>query len=61
MMSRLRASERCILRAAVDGDPGAAWEGFSTHPLVDSPELGRRLLEGYTRGHPEVAALFGNG
>ncbi|EWS81791.1 6-phospho-beta-glucosidase [Brachybacterium phenoliresistens] len=35
-----------------------AWEGFSTHPLVDSPELGRALLDGYVAGHPEIAALL---
>ncbi|HJE51831.1 MAG TPA: 6-phospho-beta-glucosidase, partial [Tessaracoccus flavescens] len=58
LMARLRASERKILEAAVTGNEGAAWEGFSIHPLVDSPVLGRQLVDGYKRGHPEVAALF---
>ena len=26
--------------------------------IVSSPELGRRLLEGYEAGHPQIAALF---
>ena len=58
MMSTLRAAERKILEAATTGSREAAWQGFSTHPLVSSPELGRSLLEGYEAGHPQIAALF---
>ena len=60
-MSTLRAAERKILEAATTGSREAAWQGFSTHPLVSSPELGRKLLEGYEAGHPQIAALFGRG
>lgn len=59
MLSTLRASERKILEAATTGSWDAAWQGFSTHPLVSSPVLGRQLLEGYVAGHPEIAALLG--
>ena len=58
MMSALRSSERAILEAATTGSREAAWQGFSTHPLVSSPELGRKLLEGYEAGHPQIAALL---
>ena len=58
MMSTLRAAERRILEAATTGSREAAWQGFATHPLVSSPELGRKLLEGYEAGHPQIAALF---
>lgn len=58
MMSTLRAAERRILQAATTGSRETAWQGFATHPLVSSPELGRRLLEGYEAGHPQIAALF---
>ncbi|MBB5832899.1 family 4 glycosyl hydrolase [Brachybacterium aquaticum] len=61
MMSTLRSAERAILEAARTGSREAAWRGFSTHPLVSSPELGRKLLEGYEAGHPQIAALFGRG
>ncbi|MGP9537222.1 family 4 glycosyl hydrolase [Brachybacterium sp. AOP43-C2-M15] len=61
MMSALRASERAILEAAVTGSREAAWRGFATHPLVSSPELGAKLLEGYIAGHPQIAALLGEG
>ncbi|WP_058235173.1 family 4 glycosyl hydrolase [Devriesea agamarum] len=57
-MARLRASERLIMHAALTGDRERAWQGFSCHPLVDSPRLGRALLEGYEKGHPEIAALL---
>ena len=59
MMSSLRASEQAIAEAAVSGSRDAAWEGFSIHPIVRSTHLGRRLLDGYTSAHPEIAALFG--
>lgn len=61
MMSTLRAAERKILEAATTGSREAAWQGFSTHPLVSSPMLGRKLLEGYEAGHPQIAALLGQG
>lgn len=59
MMSALRASERKILEAATTGSREAAWQGFSMHPLVSSPVLGQRLLEGYIAGHPQIAELLG--
>lgn len=58
LMARLRASERCIAEATLTRSRDKAWEGFSIHPLVNSPELGRELLAGYTAGHPEIAALL---
>ncbi|MFC7465561.1 6-phospho-beta-glucosidase [Brachybacterium sp. GCM10030252] len=58
LMSSLRAAERSILEAAVTGSRQAAWQGFSTHPLVSSPTLGARLLEGYIAGHPQIDALL---
>ena len=61
MMSALRSSERAILEAARTGSREAAWRGFSTHPLVSSPQLGRALLEGYEAGHPQIAELLGRG
>ena len=58
MMARLRASEAAICEAALTGSAEKAWEGFATHPLVDSPRLGRKLVEGYRRAHPSIEALF---
>ena len=54
MMARLRASEVAICEAALTGSADKAWEGFSIHPLVDSPRLGRELLSGYRQAHPSI-------
>jgi 6-phospho-beta-glucosidase len=58
MMARLRASEKAIADAAATRSRAKAWEGFTLHPLVDSPALGRALLDGYIAAHPSIAALF---
>ena len=34
-----------VATAAATGDARQAWIGFSMHPLVDSPRLGRALLD----------------
>ena len=57
-MSTLRAAEEAIAEAALTGDREKAWEGFSVHPLVGSPRLGKALLDGYEASHPSIAALF---
>lgn len=59
LMARLRASETAIADAALTGNLDRAWEGFSNHPLVDSPTLGRQLLAGYLTNSPAVARVFG--
>ncbi len=58
MMARLRASEAAICEAALTGSTSKAWEGFALHPLVNSPRLGKELLEGYRRVHPSIDALL---
>jgi 6-phospho-beta-glucosidase len=63
LMAQQRGAERCILEAATIGDPvrarRAAWEGFSTHPLVRSVDLGGKLVDAYARRQPAVGALLG--
>ncbi len=58
IMARLRASEQAIAEAAATGDAERAWVGFSLHPLVNSPRLGRQLLDGYVAAHPQLQELF---
>ncbi|WP_040282684.1 6-phospho-beta-glucosidase [Tessaracoccus massiliensis] len=58
LMARLRAAEQAIAEAAITRDEDLAWKGFALHPLVDSPRLGRALLDGYIEVHDEIAALF---
>lgn len=59
-MARLRASEQAIAEAALTGSADKAWEGFALHPLVDSPRLGRALLDGYRAAHPSIRKLLGD-
>lgn len=63
LMAQQRGAERCILEAATVGDPGrarrAAWQGFSTHPLVRSVDLGGKLVDAYARRQPAVGRLLG--
>ena len=57
-MSTVRAAEAAIAEAALTGSEAKAWEGFSIHPLVGSPRLGRALLDGYVEAHPSIAELL---
>ena len=57
-MSTLRAAEQAIAEAALTRSRDKAWEGFSVHPLVASPRLGKALLDGYAAAHPSIAELF---
>ncbi|HIX00866.1 MAG TPA: 6-phospho-beta-glucosidase, partial [Candidatus Nesterenkonia stercoripullorum] len=59
LMARVRGAERLILEAATSGDQDSAWRGFATHPLVSSPDLGRRLLDGYLHRDPHIARVLG--
>lgn len=57
-LSTLRAAEQAIAEAALTGSREKAWEGFSIHPLVASPRLGKALLDGYVAAHPSIAELL---
>lgn len=58
LMGRVRAAERLSADAALTGDADAAWQAFAVHPLVDSPVLGRKLIDGYRAHNPQIAELF---
>lgn len=57
-MAALRASEVAIAEAARTGSAEKAWEGFAIHPLVNSPVLGRKLLDGYIAAHESIRMLL---
>ena len=58
LMARLRAAEQFALEASLSGNRDLAWRAFAEHPLINSPELGQRLLAGYLAGHRELARIF---
>ncbi|CAL9319119.1 putative 6-phospho-beta-glucosidase [Streptomyces sp. SudanB135_2055] len=49
--------EREVLAAAGTGSRASAVRAFALHPLVDSVNVARRLVEGYTAVHPGLAYL----
>ncbi|MFJ8310821.1 MULTISPECIES: 6-phospho-beta-glucosidase [unclassified Streptomyces] len=57
LVSSVKAVERCVLEAVESGSARAAVKAFALHPLVDSVQVARRLLDGYRAVHPGLAYL----
>ena len=58
LMLAVKAVERETIAAARERSRNRALRAFALHPLVDSVEVARRLLDGYAREVPELSALF---
>ncbi|MFJ5015510.1 6-phospho-beta-glucosidase [Streptomyces griseoluteus] len=57
LVCSVKAVEREVLAAAESGSRETAVKAFALHPLVDSVSVARRLVDGYTAAHPELAYL----
>ncbi|MBY8343880.1 6-phospho-beta-glucosidase [Streptomyces spinosirectus] len=57
LVCAVKAVEREVLSAAESGSRTTAEKAFALHPLVDSVNVARRLVEGYTQVHPGLAYL----
>ncbi|MFE3169188.1 6-phospho-beta-glucosidase [Streptomyces sp. NPDC059224] len=57
LVCSVKAVEREVLAAAESGSRRTAVKAFALHPLVDSVNVARRLVEGYTDVHPGLAYL----
>ncbi|QNP69143.1 6-phospho-beta-glucosidase [Streptomyces roseirectus] len=57
LVSAVKAVEREVLAAAESGSRTTAVKAFALHPLVDSVNVARRLVEGYTAVHPGLGYL----
>ncbi|MEV6795241.1 6-phospho-beta-glucosidase [Streptomyces sp. NPDC051320] len=57
LVTAVKAVERCVLEAAESGSARAAVQAFALHPLVDSVNVARRLLDGYREAHPGLGYL----
>ena len=57
LVCAVKAVEREVLAAAESGSRTTAVKAFALHPLVDSVNVARRLVEGYTDVHPGLAYL----
>jgi 6-phospho-beta-glucosidase len=58
LMLAVKAVEREAIAAARERSRSRALRAFALHPLVDSVNVARQLLDGYERAVPELAALF---
>ncbi|MCM3661535.1 6-phospho-beta-glucosidase [Georgenia satyanarayanai] len=56
LITTVKASEQLVLRALDEGSRELAWRAFANHPLVDSTEVARQLVEDYCAAMPDVAA-----
>ncbi|MHB9857853.1 6-phospho-beta-glucosidase [Streptomyces sp. YIM S03343] len=57
LVCSVKAVERQVLAAAESGSRAVAVKAFALHPLVDSVNVARRLMEGYAAVHPGLAYL----
>ncbi|MFJ3669824.1 6-phospho-beta-glucosidase [Streptomyces sp. NPDC090106] len=57
LVCSVKAVEREVLAAAESGSRTTAVKAFALHPLVDSVNVARRLVEGYSEVHPGLAYL----
>ncbi|GGW76375.1 6-phospho-beta-glucosidase [Streptomyces griseoloalbus] len=57
LVCAVKAVEREVLAAAHSGSRATAVKAFALHPLVDSVNVARRLVDGYTAVHPGLAYL----
>ncbi|MEV6840456.1 6-phospho-beta-glucosidase [Streptomyces sp. NPDC051133] len=57
LVGAVKAVEREVLSAAGSGSRATAVKAFALHPLVDSVNVARRLVESYTSVHPGLAYL----
>lgn len=58
LMAQVKEAERHTIRAALTGSRAEALRAFALHPLVDSVEVARQLVDGYRDRIPEVAAVL---
>ncbi|MFF1438785.1 6-phospho-beta-glucosidase [Streptomyces sp. NPDC058295] len=57
LVCAVKGVEREVLAAAESGSRTTAVKAFALHPLVDSVNVARKLVEGYTAVHPGLAYL----
>ncbi|MER5467104.1 6-phospho-beta-glucosidase [Streptomyces sp. NPDC002935] len=57
LVCAVKAVEREVLSAAESGSRATAVKAFALHPLVDSVNVARALVDGYTAVHPGLGYL----
>ena len=57
LLAWVKNVEQLTIQAAVEGRAELAWQAMALHPLVDSVNIGRELIDGYRAAHPGLAYL----
>ena len=58
LVTSVKACEELVIEAAFTGRRELAWRALAAHPLVDSVNVARRVLDGYIQQNPDVAAVL---
>ena len=59
LVATVKGCEELVIDAALSGDETLAWRALAGHPLIDSVNVARRVLDGYLERNPQVARTFG--
>jgi 6-phospho-beta-glucosidase len=57
LLQEVKAVEQLTIAAATEGSADLAWRAMSLHPLVDSVNIAKQLVDRYRRAHPGLAYL----
>ncbi|WP_394263982.1 6-phospho-beta-glucosidase [Trueperella sp.] len=60
LITSVKACEELVIDAALAGDKTIAWKALAHHPLVDSIDVAKDVLEAYIEANPDIAATFEN-
>jgi len=58
LVTSVKACEELVIEAAFTGRRELAWRALASHPLVDSVNVAKRVLEGYIAHNPDVASVL---
>lgn len=58
LVTQVKACENLVIEATLTHDLGMAWEAIASHPLVNSIDAARTMVEQYCAQIPEVAEVF---
>ncbi|MFC7581635.1 6-phospho-beta-glucosidase [Schaalia naturae] len=58
LVTSVKACEELVIEAAFTGRRELAWRALASHPLVDSVNVAKRVLDGYIQKNPDVGAVF---
>ncbi|MGO3041863.1 6-phospho-beta-glucosidase [Ancrocorticia populi] len=61
LVTQVKACETLVIDAVRTKDRATAWKALALHPLVDSVDAAKEMLDEYCEAIPQVAAVFEEG